>query len=206
MIIARLRWWPWMDLSWLPDGLPWVQNKSPIQIRNSTGLSTTSLYPWNMFTNREYHPALNCIMTLYLRDDCYPHMRCWTPHVTVHTGLWQYRWTPRDCTYRTVTVPLDTTCDCTYQTGLWQYCWTPHDCTYQTGLWQYRWTLHVRVHTRLGCDSTTGHYMWWYIPDRTVTVPTNEINIFMLHYTKCYFWDKGRLVFGDIPIKYVNVV
>lgn len=82
--VARLRWWQRVDLSWLPDGLPSLQNKSPTQIRNGTGLSSNWLYPWSVFANREYHPALNRRMTLYLHDDPYPHVRCWTPHVTVY--------------------------------------------------------------------------------------------------------------------------
>ena len=50
-----------------------------------------------------------------------------------------------------------------------------------------------------------GHHMWLYI-DQTLTVPTNEMNIFMFSYTKCYFFDKGKLVFGDVPIKYISIV
>ena len=172
VIVARLRWWPWVDLSWLPDGLPSVQNKSPAQIRNSTGLSSTWLYPWNMFTNREYHPVLKMqndslfkwwpLSTYEMLDTTWLYI----PDYDSTAGhIWLY------IPDRTVTVPLDTS------------------VTVHTGLWQYRWTP-----------------MWLYIPDQTVTVQTNEINIFMFRYTKCYFWDKGRLVFGDIPIKYINVV
>ena len=51
-----------------------------------------------------------------------------------------------------------------------------------------------------------GHHMWLYVPDCDGTVPTNEMKIVMLSYTKCYFWDTGALLFGDIPIKYINVV
>ena len=168
-----------------------------------------------MFTNREYHPAFNRRMTLYLRDDPCPHIRCLTPHVTVYTGLWQYRWTPH------VTV----------HTGLWQYCWTPH-VTVHTRLWQYHWTpcvttywtVTVPLDTTCDCTyrtvtvplDTTCDCTFQAVTEpldttcdctyRTVAVPNNEINIFILHYTKCYFWDKARLVFGGIPIKYVNVV